>query len=84
LIIRLSEEATIGKRGTLVIPKEIRDKSDLKEGQRVLVRIEGERIVIQPMPKEPFKVLEEVIVEPYREGEDEAKAERWLKERAHR
>jgi len=82
-MIKLSEEATIGKRGTLVIPKEIREKTDLREGQRVLIRIEGERIIIQPLPKNPFKVLEEIIGEPYKEEEDEAKAERWLKEHAH-
>ena len=80
----MSEEAVIGKRGTLVIPKEIRMRSDLMEGRRVLVGIEGERIVIQPLPQNPFKVLEDVIGEPYREEEDEIKAEKWLKDHARR
>ena len=78
----MSEEARIGRRGTLVIPKAIREKSDLREGRRVMIRIEGDRIVIQPLPADPFKVLEEIIGEPYSEEEDEAKAERWLKDHA--
>jgi AbrB family looped-hinge helix DNA binding protein len=78
----LSEETTIGKRGTIVIPKEIRDKQELEEGQRVLIRIEGRKIIIHPLPKDPLKVLEDVIGEPYNEEEDEERAERWLKKHA--
>jgi len=80
----LSEEAKIGKRWTLVIPKGIRERSDLREGQGVLIRAEGGRIVIQPLPRDPFKVLEDVVGEPYVEAEDEARAERWLGEHARR
>lgn len=40
---------------------------NLKEGQRVLVRVEGKRIIVEPLPEDPYKVLEEVIREPYLE-----------------
>ncbi|MBS7638589.1 AbrB/MazE/SpoVT family DNA-binding domain-containing protein [Candidatus Bathyarchaeota archaeon] len=78
----MSEEARIGRRWTLVIPKEIRERAGLREGQGVLLRVEGGRIVIQPLPIDPFKVLEEAVGEPYVEAEDEVRAERWLAEHA--
>jgi AbrB family looped-hinge helix DNA binding protein len=80
----MSEEAVIGKRSTLVIPKVIREELNLKEGQRVLIRVDGERIIIEPLPWNPYRVLEELIGEPYVEARDEAKAEEWLKGRAGR
>ena len=83
-MMRMSEEAIIGKRNTLVIPKGIRKELGLVEGQRVLIRIEGKRIVIEPLPWNPYEVLEEVIEEPYEEAKEEAKAEEWLKSRASR
>lgn len=80
----MSEEAVIGRRNTLVIPKVIRKELNLREGQRVLIRVEGRRIIIEPLPWDPYRVLEEVIREPYVEARDEAKAEEWLKGRAGR
>jgi AbrB family looped-hinge helix DNA binding protein len=77
----LSEKAVIGRRYTLVIPKIVREELNLKEGQRVLVRVEGERIIVEPLPWDPYEVLEEVIREPYLERKDEAGAEEWLKRR---
>lgn len=78
----MSEKAVIGRRHTLVIPKVVREELNLKEGQRVLVRAEGKRIIVEPLPGDPYKVLEEVIKEPYLERKDEAKAEEWLKRHA--
>lgn len=80
----VSEEALIGKRYTLVIPKSVREEVGLREGQRVLVRAEAKKIVIEPLPDDPYKVLEEVVGEPYDEAEEEAKAEEWLKRHAGR
>ncbi|MFQ5710464.1 MAG: AbrB/MazE/SpoVT family DNA-binding domain-containing protein [Candidatus Geothermarchaeales archaeon] len=80
----MSEEAVIGKRNTLVMPKNIREKLGLKEGQRVMVRAEEGKILIEPLPMDPYKVLEDVIGEPYSEAEDETRAEEWLKRHAGR
>jgi len=80
----MSEESVIGRRYTLVIPKAVREELTLKQGQRVLIRVEGGRIVIEPLPCDPYKVMEEVVGEPYVEGREDAKAEEWLKSHAGR
>ena len=74
----ISEKALIGKRYTIVIPKTIREKIGLKEGQKVLVRAESGKIIIEPLPNNPYRILEEIIGEPYNEAKDEEKAEKWL------
>ncbi len=78
----MSEEITIGRRFTLVIPKKARRQLNLKEGQRVQIRVEEGRIVIEPFPLDPYKVLESVVHESYDEKHDEPRAEEWLKKHA--
>jgi len=80
----MSEESIIGRRYTLVIPKAVREELTLKEGQRVLIRVENGRIVIEPLPWDPYEVLEKVVGEPYEEKREKARAERWLKDHAGR
>ena len=80
----MSEEVVIGRRYTLVIPKKAREELDLREGQRVMVRVEDGRIILEPFPWDPYSVLGELIREPYEESRDEAKAEEWLKKHANR
>lgn len=83
MVFVVSEQTVIGKRFTLVIPKTVRERLGLREGQRVLVRVERGKVVVDPLPWNPYKVLEEVVGEPYEEKE-EVEAERWLKEHAGR
>ncbi|MDH5267925.1 MAG: AbrB/MazE/SpoVT family DNA-binding domain-containing protein [Candidatus Bathyarchaeota archaeon] len=80
----MSEESIIGRRYTLVIPKAVREELTLKEGQRVLIRVENGRIIIEPLPWDPYEVLEKIVGEPYEEKREEARAERWLKNHAGR
>ena len=80
----MSEEIAVGKRYTLVIPKSIREEIGLKEGQNVLIYVEGGKIVIEPFPRDPFKTLDKIIREPYDETKEEKKVERWLKKHAGR
>ncbi len=80
----MSEQVAIGKRFTIVIPKQIRKKLELKEGQSLLVRVEEAKLVLEPLPRDPYDVLKRVIGEPYEERRDEKKAERWLKSHARR
>ncbi len=80
----MSEQVTIGKRFTIVIPKPIRKKLELKEGQSLLIRVEETKLVLEPLPAAPYDVLKRVIGEPYNEQKDEKKAERWLKSHASR
>ena len=81
MMMAMSEKAVIGKRFTLVIPKAVRERLSLREGQRVLVRVEEGRVIVDPLPWDPYRVLEDVVGEPYEERE-EADAERWLKKHA--
>lgn len=80
----MSDESIIGRRYTLVIPKAVRKTLALKQGQRVLIRVEGKRIIIEPLPWDPYKVMEEIVGEPYDEKKEEIKAEEWLRNRAGR
>jgi len=80
----MSEEQVVGRRFTIVIPKSIRKELTVREGQRVLIRIERGRIVIEPLPFDPYSIMEEVVGEPYEEKEEESRAEEWLKSRAGR
>ena len=83
-MIHMSEETVIGRKYTLVIPKAIREELNLKQGQRVLIHVENKRIIIEPLPWDPYKVLEKIVGEPYEESREEAKAEEWLKTHAGR
>mgnify|MGYP001046547288 CR=1 FL=1 len=80
----MSEEVVIGRRYALVIPKKAREELNLREGQRVMVRVDDGRIILEPFPWDPYKVLGDIVVEPYEESRDEAKAEEWLKRHAGR
>jgi AbrB family looped-hinge helix DNA binding protein len=78
-----SDRAIVGKRFSIVVPRSVREKINLKEGQQVIVREDGGKVIIEPLPNEPLKVLERVIGEPYDEGKDEKRAERWALRHAH-
>ncbi len=80
----MSDIIKIGRRYTIVIPKKVREKLGLKEGAKLLLRVEGRSLIIEPLPEEPFKILEKVIGEPYKEEEDERRAIKWLMENASR
>jgi AbrB family looped-hinge helix DNA binding protein len=76
-LVMSSDRAIVGKRFTIVVPKSIRNKVPLKEGQQVVVSVDKGKLVIEPLSSDPLKVLERVIGEPYREAKDEKRAERW-------
>ncbi|AAB89253.1 MULTISPECIES: AbrB/MazE/SpoVT family DNA-binding domain-containing protein [Archaeoglobus] len=39
---------TVGKKGQVTIPKEIREKFGLKEGEKVVFEIRGDEIILRP------------------------------------
>ena len=51
----------IGKRFSLIIPKDIREKIGLKEGDLVTIRKEKNLIIIIPEKISPFKKLSNLI-----------------------
>ncbi len=77
---KMSAEVTIGRKFLVVIPKKVRRRLNLREGQRALVSEEAGRIVIEPLPADPYHVLAETIGSfSYDERKYEKKAEAWLK-----
>jgi len=66
----------------VVVPKSIRKLVSIREGQEVLVRAEGNKIVIEPLQDDPFETLKKVIGPPYREERDERLAETWVRKHA--
>lgn len=48
--------STIGSRGTLTLPKKIRERFGLREGSLVIVEEQGEAIVIRPAVALPREV----------------------------
>lgn len=45
----LAVEARVGRKRVVVIPKAIAEAVGLVEGQRIRIRVEGDRIVIEPI-----------------------------------
>ena len=78
----MSEQTIVGRRHTIVVPKSIRKLVPLKEGQDVLLRAEGDKIVIEPLPNDPYETLKQVIGQPYEEERDERRTEQWVRRRA--
>ena len=52
-------EGRVGSKGELFPPKEIREKLGLRPHMKVLYKIEGGRLLVEPVPS-----LEEVLKEP--------------------
>jgi len=77
MTVQMSEVTKIGKRYAVVIPKSVRERLKLEEGGSVWVRAEGDHIIIEPLPKDPFEALR-LIPDTYSEEKYEAKAEREL------
>ncbi len=76
----MSEEITIGKRFTIVVPKAIRGILGLREGQKAILSAEEGRIIVEPLPEDPYKVLARTLGDfRYEEARHEKKAEEWLK-----
>lgn len=48
------------RKGRRVIPREIRERLDIREEDEVLVMVEADRIIIRKM-QDPFRVLEELL-----------------------
>jgi AbrB family looped-hinge helix DNA binding protein len=44
-------------KGQVVIPVEIREKLGIKPGHMVNLTLEGEKVVITPLPEDPIKAL---------------------------
>ena len=75
-----SETIRVGKKYTIVLPKDVRKRLNIKEGDLLSVKVEGGKIILEPKRVNPFEILERVIGEPYDEEKDEKLAKRWMKD----
>ncbi|MFH1664153.1 MAG: AbrB/MazE/SpoVT family DNA-binding domain-containing protein [archaeon] len=68
---------TVGERGQITIPKDIRKKEGIKPKDKVIVKIEDNKIVVEKSMsrKEKEKLLKEYYVKYGKE--DEKLAEEW-------
>ena len=78
----MSETTKVGKRYTVVVPKSVREKVRLEEGQRVWIRASDGQIVIEPLPSNPSEVFSRLIPDRYTEQKYERKTEEFLMKNA--
>ncbi|TFF95933.1 AbrB/MazE/SpoVT family DNA-binding domain-containing protein [Candidatus Thorarchaeota archaeon] len=46
----LTRESQIGKKYTVYLPKAVVEEVSLREGMKILITVEGDRIIIEPLP----------------------------------
>jgi AbrB family looped-hinge helix DNA binding protein len=44
-------------RGQIVIPRDIRRRLNIVQGKKLLIKVEGEQVVIQPLPDDPVEAF---------------------------
>ncbi len=47
-----------------------------------MVKVEGNKIVIEPLPENAYETLRRIVKQPYEEGRDEMKAQKWIRRHA--
>lgn len=68
----------IGKRFSVIIPKDIREKLGLKEGDLITIRKTENKIIITPERISPFKKLANLLGDIRYNDETEKEAEKFL------
>ena len=69
-------ESLVGERGQITIPKIIREKEGIKPKDKVMIKIENGRIVIEKIGKENFEILMKEYYEKYGKRHEEI-AKEW-------
>jgi AbrB family looped-hinge helix DNA binding protein len=62
-VARLAYEVKVTRQGQTTIPKELRDKYGIEEGDTVLYIDVGDHMTILPVPRDPLKILEGLRIE---------------------
>ncbi len=70
----------VGRKFEIVIPKNVRERVNIEEGDLLEVEVEENKIILKKVKYNPYEVLKRVVGESYNEEIDEKKAERWLKD----
>jgi len=61
-------EATLSTKNQIVIPREAREALQLKAGDRLLVVVRGERIIVMEKPKSPSAAIRGLARKVYPKG----------------
>jgi AbrB family looped-hinge helix DNA binding protein len=56
----MKQEATVGEKGQVTIPKRIRDKLGLKKGTKVYFELRGKEAVMLPEVEDPLEELKQL------------------------
>ncbi len=62
----MAYEVKVTRQGQTTIPKELRDRYDIKEGDKVLYIDVGGYMVVLPMPKDSLKELQALRIKDER------------------
>lgn len=70
----MAYKTVVSSKGQVVIPKEVRERLGLLPGTRLRVRVEGKRIVLEPLEEPPEEIFVEAGPRVDEEALREAKA----------
>jgi len=59
MVGNMENAVTIDKQGRMVLPSQIREALGLKEGGEVTVRLDGSRVIIEPVSKDVKEKVQE-------------------------
>jgi len=62
-VIKMAYEAKVTRQGQTTIPKPLREKYDIAEGDIILYIDVGDHVAVLPVPKDPLMVLKGLRVE---------------------
>jgi len=68
----------VDPRFRVTIPKAVRTKLNVTEGQRLYVVSFGDSLIMRPVPERPAVKLDEILGDLRFDREARKKAERWL------
>ena len=72
MIIVYESITTVGERGQITLPKAIREKEGLKKKDKVIVKLEDNKIIVEKMlsKKEKEKLMKEYYIKYAKENEE--------------
>ncbi|MGB9660300.1 MAG: AbrB/MazE/SpoVT family DNA-binding domain-containing protein [Nitrososphaerales archaeon] len=59
MVNNVEDSVTIDKQGRLVLPSHIREVLGLKEGGQVSIRLDGSRVILEPISKDIKEKVQE-------------------------
>ena len=68
----------LDKRHRVTLPKQVRKRFRVVEGQKFFLVPYGEDLIMKPVPKDPSKEMSKIIGDFQFSNEARKKAERWL------